>query len=572
VYNEEQYQPNSSLLHIIIPCLAVPICIALIFLILHLRRRCRASEKHNKSSVVSASDSHNPIELNAMLVKVLTLRVPEYPISSIHFIQDLGGGSFGKVYRGELQRHPHDALPVAIKTMRTNVTDKKRAQFWSEAERASDLRHVNILCVVGVCQKEQPECILYDYAVYGDLHEYLIMHSPNSDITSRDSAGRQQILQHGDMFQLGAQIAAGMDYLSARNVVHGDLAARNVLVADNVTLKISDLGPSRNSYALDYCTVPDGAYGHHGSSLPVRWMPPEAIASLGQQPQRSEADVWSFSVTLWEIYSYGLQPYYGYTNADAIEMICAHEILPSPGECPTQMYSLMVECWHKTPSFRPRFSDIHRRLRQWQNDGSVTGGGGGHTNSSHGSQPSHHSSTGGPSNNTTSTATTSPAAGPANQSGVEELEPGHAFQQNQVNRSRQAYALYANRNPAMADHTNNEHLYANDALHGEQNNYLTPEGNMNGGHKGSIGATQYRPNYYPIQGSRNSNPYVGVVHAQPCHTIISTNPYHSTTVPYHAIPDARHVSIQRYRSSSSPPRSSTSHKSSSVNSSRSPAV
>jgi receptor tyrosine kinase-like orphan receptor 1 len=109
-----------------------------------------------------------------------------------------------------------------------------------------------------------------------------------------------------------------MEFLSGHHYVHRDLAARNCLVGENLTVKISDFGLSRDIYAVDYYRV------QSKSLLPVRWMPPESIL-YGKFT--SESDVWSFGVVLWEIYSFGLQPYYGYSNQEVIEMVRCDKVL-----------------------------------------------------------------------------------------------------------------------------------------------------------------------------------------------------------------------------------------------------
>ena len=91
-------------------------------------------------------------------------------------------------------------------------------------------------------------------------------------------------------------------------------------------------------------------------------MPPESIL-YGKFT--TESDVWSFGVVLWEIYSYGLQPYYGYSNQEVIEMIRSRQLLPCPDLCPPRMYALMVECWAEVPHRRPSFEELHSRLKQW---------------------------------------------------------------------------------------------------------------------------------------------------------------------------------------------------------------
>lgn len=51
--------------------------------------------------------------------------------------------------------------------------------------------------------------------------------------------------------------------------------------------------------------------------LPVRWMSPEAV-KYGRYT--TESDVWAYGVVLWEIFTYGRQPYYGHSNEE-VELI-----------------------------------------------------------------------------------------------------------------------------------------------------------------------------------------------------------------------------------------------------------
>lgn len=172
------------------------------------------------------------------------LRVPHYSLSQIKFVEELGEGAFGKVYKGELNRGS-DTIFVAVKALKENASPKTQSDFRREIELISELRHENIVCILGVVLREEPLCMLFEFMAKGDLHEFLVSKAPPQG-TGLTSPQFLSIAHH---------IAAGMEYLAAHHYVHRDLAARNCLVADNLIVKISDFGLSRDIYSSDYYRV-----------------------------------------------------------------------------------------------------------------------------------------------------------------------------------------------------------------------------------------------------------------------------------------------------------------------------
>ena len=70
----------------------------------------------------------------------------------------------GKVYKGEIHVSKTDpVLQVAIKTLKENATLKTQQDFRREVELMSELRHPNIVCLLGVVKRQQPYAMLFEY-------------------------------------------------------------------------------------------------------------------------------------------------------------------------------------------------------------------------------------------------------------------------------------------------------------------------------------------------------------------------------------------------------------------------
>ncbi|XP_035484789.1 ephrin type-A receptor 6-like isoform X3 [Scophthalmus maximus] len=248
----------------------------------------------------------------------------------------IGAGEFGEVCSGRLRVPGRMDIAVAIKTLKGGYMEQQRRDFLREALIMGQFNNPNIIRLEGVVTKSRPVMIVVEYMENGALDSFL-----------RTRDGQFTVLQLVGMLH---GIAVGMSYLSDMGYVHRDLAARNILVDESLVCKVSDFGMSR---VLE--EESEAAYTATGGKIPIRWTAPEAIA-YGKFS--SASDVWSYGIVMWEVMSYGERPYWEMSNQDVILSIEEGYRLPAPMGCPVTLHQLMLHCWQKESSQRPRFSDV----------------------------------------------------------------------------------------------------------------------------------------------------------------------------------------------------------------------
>ena len=90
------------------------------------------------------------------------------------------------------------------------------------------------------------------------------------------------------------------------------------------------------------------------------------IETLQYGTSTTQSDVWSYGVTLWELFAKGSMPYVGMSNGETSQKVIEGYRLPQPPSCPDDIYKLMLSCWNAEPEKRPSFSSILVSLNEIQ--------------------------------------------------------------------------------------------------------------------------------------------------------------------------------------------------------------
>ncbi|KAH3756911.1 serine/threonine-protein kinase STY8 [Pelomyxa schiedti] len=248
--------------------------------------------------------------------------------------EPLASGSFGSVYRGQYRSQ---ILAVKIMTQQKDI----RA-FRKEMSIMNRLHHPCIVKFIGASCIPDKLCVCSEFIQNGSLKRFL-----KSD----------KEMVYPLHLKFAYNIAQAMEYLHLNNVLYRDLKCDNVLLVSldlhaPVSCKLTDFGTSRDvedaGKVMDFTT---------GVGTPT-FMAPELFDRL---PYNHKADVYSFGICLWELWTRS-DPWHGCVFWDIPIKVAAGVRPVFPPDCPTEWINVTQQCWATDPKNRPSFSNVVPQL------------------------------------------------------------------------------------------------------------------------------------------------------------------------------------------------------------------
>eukprot|EP00811_Abedinium_folium_P004388 NODE_1403_length_2489_cov_5.317951.p1 GENE.NODE_1403_length_2489_cov_5.317951~~NODE_1403_length_2489_cov_5.317951.p1 ORF type:complete len:696 (+),score=137.60 NODE_1403_length_2489_cov_5.317951:142-2229(+) len=302
------------------------------------RQRDTAKDEQRGPQPWMYSSPVEPAPNSKALEKNLT-DMEKIAYSDLDFVENLGSGEFGQVFRGFYQNEE-----VAIKQLYWDdtMTENVMRDLAREIDSFRHLHHKRLVCFIGACLEVPHPCLVTEYMPGGSLHHLLHV--------------RRLVLPMQHAMNMCLQLADAVMYLHMQVpiVVHHDLKSLNVVLDLNLNLKVCDFGLTESMERTHITKRNNG-----GSP---RYMAPELFDSKTKITEK--IDIWAMGCIFVEIFG-GPLPYENInTLAELTREMLVHRRPPLvPSELPALLQKIFRSCVNFDHRLRPTSTQVFEQLK-----------------------------------------------------------------------------------------------------------------------------------------------------------------------------------------------------------------
>ncbi|XP_071842967.1 uncharacterized protein [Apostichopus japonicus] len=312
-------------------------------------------EPRSTNQIEELKGTENRANMDLQEFKVNKNKNLEVPEKNVQLVSLLPGKGMLQYHKALVMRAAGN-LEAVVRTLSGDSSLKMNKVQSSEIQYILNLPSDNsIVKLLGWCDTV-PNYLICERVSGRNLSDHLTeefspqkVHMYGNTKQKRFNVAEKGNAEHLPKYAL--QVARGLQFLTKHRFVSPGLRSKKILLDAAGRCKLYDFVSMEN--AKEWTKL------FWNENVPFQWMPPEF---LFLETISSAGDVWSFGVLLWEIFSYGLEPYKGQNQSDVEKSLRAKRQLPLPDNCPGAIWQVMITCWEPTVEERLNIDDVTYKL------------------------------------------------------------------------------------------------------------------------------------------------------------------------------------------------------------------